>query len=175
MFDFLACPVADVERWAEFASRHGRASVTAQGFLRRFQTTGGIESRGELEGNLMGAKQGRGLRNLLQSHQAGALSGAQAFQTNRCQNAIFASQGDHIRNGSQGDQIQQGTQVEVSRAEDTGFAGALKQSVGEFEGEPNGAELCKGARRILGFAGIAGRGKPWIDQSNGAGAGTEIW
>jgi len=115
----------------------------------------------------MGAKQGRGLRNLLQSHQAGALSGAQAFQTNGCQNAIFASQGDHIRNGSQGDQIQQGTQVEVSRAEDTGFAGALKQSVGEFEGEPNGAELCKGRAGILGFAGIAGRGKPWIDQSNG--------
>ena len=55
-----------------------------------FQAAGGVEARGELEADLLGAKRGRGLGHFDQSQQAGAAGRVQSFQPGGNEDAVLA-------------------------------------------------------------------------------------
>ena len=116
----------------------------AQGVFGGFEAAGGIEAGRELEADFVGAERGRGLGDSFQGDQAGPLGGVQAFQAGGDQNAVFAGERDDVGDGAEGDQVEQGAQVEVGCAGQAGFASALEEGVGEFEGEAGGAEFGEG-------------------------------
>ena len=144
-FDLLAFAVVGVQVLREgqrFGEVAGQQQV--QGFLGGFQPAGGVETGGELEADFVGAEPGRGLSDSFQGHQPGPLGGVQAFQAGGDQNAVLAGQRDDVGNGAESDQVEQGAQVEVGRAGQPGFASALDEGVGEFEGEAGGTEFGEG-------------------------------
>ena len=128
----------------------GRASARSRASSRRRASSavssrpGGVEPGSELEADFVGAEQGRGLSDSLQGDQAGALGGVEALQAGGDQDAVFAGQRDDVGNGAEGDQVEQGAQVEVGCAGQAGFAAALEEGMGEFEGEAGGAEFGEG-------------------------------
>ena len=157
----------------------------AQGVFGGFEAAGGVETGRELEADFVGAEQGRGLSDSFQGDQAGALGGVEAFQASGDQDAVLAGERDDVGDGAEGDQVEQGAQVEVGCAGQAGFASALEEGVGEFEGEAGGAEFGEGGRSYMSWTGLhglheevgAGAGRPsWgLTRAVAAGAGEETW
>ena len=75
------------------------------------------------------------MRDFLERHQAGALSGVQALEAGRYEQAVFANQWNDVGNGAQRDEVQQRAQIVISETRKIEAASALEECVGEFEGE----------------------------------------
>ncbi len=125
-FDFLTLAIAHVE-----SLRDGRGfgliarEEQAQGFLGGFQAAGGVQARGELETDLVGAQRSGALRNFFERDQAGALGRVQALKAGGNEKAIFADQGHDVGDGAEGDEIEQGAQVEFREAGKISFRGRV--------------------------------------------------
>ena len=106
----------------------------------------------------------------------------QALQADGNQEAVLAGQRDDVGDGAEGDQVEQGAQVEIGGAGQAGFASALEQGVGEFEGETDGAEFGEGVPGLDALHELhegvgAGDAAPsWgLTSAVAAGGGEETW